>query len=367
MKMQNLNSVHSKTTMTFQLNGTGFEPDAQQQINQTAMFVNNAKLECDVKTKSNTQKTISKSKMVVDYATEGMTMNIPLWVESDLTGSAPKITEIIKLPPMATAVLPPQFASKEYMVLSPTDMSGPATGSIDMTKLMNFNKDFHDTFIKFLNSYSQRFNPSIDVTDKGIQHVTTRDGSRSARIYELKLNDAQFKDFIRYTVNNFVQDEEAMDFVKEFITQVIELNQIPDNTNSLNDFSQEFDKFKADRPQFLVKFNNIMDQLNKTTLLGDKGIDLQYAISNGYIVQEIGTIDFKFNVAQIAQLMNTLSGNQTASLDGVGTLNLQINYSTTNSGINDQIEIQIPKVNTTNSFNYLDLMNSNNLLVPEKS
>ncbi|EGW37841.1 hypothetical protein DOT_4249 [Desulfosporosinus sp. OT] len=65
--------------------------------------------------------------------------------------------------------------------------------------------------------------------------------------------------------------------------------------------------------------------------------------------------------------MNTLSGNQTASLDGVGTLNLQINFSTTNSKINDQIEIQIPKVNTTNSFNYLDLMNSNNLLVPEKS
>ena len=357
MKMQNVNSMQSQTEMSFQLNGTGFEPDVQQQIDQAALFLNNAKLDLDVKMKANEQKTVAKSQMAINLVTQGMTINMPLWVDSDLTGNTPKVTEIIKLPQMATAALPTQFTSKEYMVLNPTDMHNPALENIDMTKLINFSKNFQETGINFLNNYSQRFNPSIDVTNNGIQYVQTSDGLKSAQMYELKLNDAQFKAFIRYTVNNFVQDEEAMNFVKQFMASVLEFSQVPDKAEGLSNFNQSFDKIIADKPHFLAKFNTVMDQLDDVTLLGDKGITLQYAISNGYLIQKSGAIDFKFNMAQMAQLMDTSSGKQTASANNNGTLNMLVNFSTIISGINNQPDIQIPEVNTTNSFNYLELMN----------
>ena len=363
MKMQNVNSMQSQTEMTFQLNGTGFEPIVQQQIDTAAMFLNNAKLDLDARMKANEQKTVAKSQMTINLVTQGMTINMPLWVDSDLTGDTPKVTEIIKLPQMATAALPTQFTSKEYMVLNPTDMHNPALENIDMTKLINFSKNFQETGINFLNSYSQRYNPSIDVTNNGIQYVQTSDGLKSAQMYELKLNDAQFKAFIRYTVNNFVQDEEAMNFVKQFMASVLEFSQVPDNAEGLSNFDQSFDKIIADKPQFLAKFNAVMDQLNDVTLLGDKGITMQYAISDGYLIQKSGAIDFKFNMAQMTQLMDTLSGNQTASVNNNGTLNMLVNFRTIISGINNQPDIQIPEVNTTNSFNYLELMN----LFTEKS
>ena len=357
MKMQNVNSMQSQTAMTFQLNGTGFEPDVQQQIDQAAMFLNNAKLDLDVKMKANEQKTVVKSQMNINIATQGMVINMPLWVDSDLTGNTPKVTEIIKLPSMATVALPPQFTGKEYMVLNPTDMHNPVLEDMDMTKYMNFGKEFQETSINFLNSYSQRFNPSIEVTDKGIQYVQTNDGLKQARMYELKLDDAQFKAFLRYTVNNFVQDEEAMNFMKQFMVSVLELSQVPDKADGLSDFDQAYAKFITDRPQFLAEFNAVMDQLNDVTLLGDKGISLQYAISDGYLVQKSGVIDFKFNVAQMAQLMDTLNEEQTTSVNDTGTLNMLVNFSTIISGINNQPDIQIPEMNTTNSFNYMDLTN----------
>lgn len=358
LKMQNVNSMQSQTTMTFQLEGTGFEPNAQQQIDKTAMFLNNAKLNLDVKMKGNEQKTAVKSQIDMKLAMQGMNLEMPLWVDSDLTGNTPKVTELIKLPQMAKATLPTQFASKEYMVLNPNDMHNPALGNIDMTKLMDFSKNFQTTEINFLNSYSQRFNPSIEVMDNGIKNVQTSEGPKFARMYEVKLNDAQCKAFIRYTVNNFVQDQEAMAFVKQFMDSVFEFSQVPDKAKSLSDFDQAFDKFNTDKPQFLAKFNAVMDQLNNVTLLGDQGLDLQYAISGGYLVQKSGTINFKFDVAQMARLMNTLSGQQQpVSVDTKGTVNLLVNFSTNISGINNQPDIQIPEVDTTNSFNYGDLMN----------
>lgn len=357
MRLQSANSLESQTTMTLQLKGSGFDPNTQQQIDKAAEFLNNAKLNLDEKVNSNSQKTAVKAQMDFNLAMPGMNIDLPIWVDTDLTGQTPKINEIFKLPQMASAFLPEQFAGKDYVVLNPADMDNSGLGNLDMSKLVDFSKDFQTAELQFLNSYVQQYNPPFNVIDNGIQFLQTSEGPIPARMYEIKLNDAQFKALIRYTVNNFVQDPEAMNFVKTFMDSSLELSQVPDQAKTLSEFDQAFATFNNNKQLFLTEFNAIMDQLNKVTLLGDQGIDINYAVSEGYIVQESGVIDVEIDAAQIAQLMNAFAGQQNAALEGAqGTLNVLLNFKTNISGINSQPDIQLPQVNASNSFNYADLM-----------
>ncbi|TGE39694.1 cell wall-binding repeat-containing protein [Desulfosporosinus fructosivorans] len=365
MKMQDVNSLQQHTTMTFQLSGSDFEPEVQQQINTAAIFLNNAKLDLNSKISSNQEKTVSKAQVDMSLALQGMTIDVPMWVDSDLTGNTPKVIEILRLPQIAQATLPPQFASKEYMVMDPSEMTDSELSSIDMLKLTEFSRNFQETEIAFLNSYAKRFNPKIDVVSVGSQTVQTNDGPETAKIYKLKLNDAQFKDLIRYTVNNFTQDAEAMDFVKKFMYSILEISEVPDKANALSEFDKAFEDFEANKSQFLAEFNTIMDKLDAVTFLGDKGIELKYAISNGYCIQESGTVNLKVNIAQINKFVNTLSEEQqNTPVEAKGTLDLLINFKTDNSGINSPLEITIPEVNSNNSFNYMDLMKTLTVLEP---
>lgn len=362
MNQQNIQSIREHTSMNFKLSGTDFDPSVQQQIDTAALFLNNGKLDLDIKASGNAQKTASKEQIDMNLALQGMNMNMSGWVDSDLSGNMPKVTEIFKLPAVTTASLPPQFSSKNYMVITPFDMNNPEIkkqlGNIDITKFMEFNKNFQSEYINFLNKYAKNFNPQLDVVNEGIQNVQTPDGIKPAAIYELKLNDAQLKEFVRYTVDNFVQDKDAMEFVKNFMYTTLEFSQVPDREKTLSDFEQAFNQFETNRPQFLAKFNEIMDQLNNVSILGDKGLDIKYAISGGYIVNENGMIDLKLDLAKITQFMNYLNGQQGVTENQKGIVNFTINFNTDVYDINKPLVIQMPEINSNNSFNYVDLINS---------
>lgn len=356
MKMQDVKSLQQQTTMTFKLSGSGFDPAAQQQIDLATAFVNNAKLNLNVKTSSNEEKTAGKAQIDMNLELQGMNITMPIWVDSDLSGTIPKVIEIIKLPQIAKASLPPQFASKEYVVMNPYNMGTPELDNINMSKLAELSKSMQAKQVAFLTSFSQRFNPDVTVVSKGSQYLQTNDGRKLAQLYEVKLDDAQLKNFIRYTVNNFTQDKEAMMFVKELVSIILEISQDSKDAKALSEFDQAFKEFDVNKQEFLDKFNNVMDQLKGVTLLGNQGLEVQYAIVDGYVVKESGTIDLKVDLAQINQLMNTLNEQQGTSEVAKGKLSLKVDFSTITSDINSLPEIQIPEVNAINSFDYMDLM-----------
>lgn len=357
LKMQSVKSMQQHTSMTFQLTGSGFEPSIQQQVDTAAMFLKNGKLDFDLKTIGNEQKTAAKLEMNMNLALQGMDINMPVWVDSDLSGDTPKVTEIIKLPVMAKAAFPPQLAGKEYMVLNPLDMNSSGTSKLDMTKLMEFSKNFQASELKFLTSYSKRFKPNFDTVGQSTLYMQTDDGSQLVNGYEIKLNDAQFKEFIRYTVNNLMQDEEALTFVKEYMAMMLQMSQLPNQA-----YIQAIDLDVTKQAEFLAKFNTLMDQLKDVTLLGDKGLKLDYVIYNGYFIKKSGVIDLKLDVNQVNRLMNALTG-QSTPVEAKGVLDLTINFSSDISEIDKPLEIKLPEVNNSNSFDYQDLAN----LIPQKA
>ena len=356
LKMQNVNSMQSQTSMTFQLKGTGFDTAQQQQIDNASTFLNNAKLNFNMELSTNPQKTLNKAQMDFNLTSPSMNVDVPVWVNSDLTGLAPKATEIIKVPQIAASSLPAKLAGKEYMVIDPYNMGMAGTSPVDATSLLQFSKNFQEAEIAFLTAYAQQYNPNIDLVDNGVQYVQTPDGQEAARMYELKLNDAQFKDFISYTVNNFVNDPDAMNFVKNEMDSVLQISQVPNQAATLSEFDQTFNSFVANKQTFLTQFNNVMNQLKNVTILGDKGIDIQYAVSNGYIIQESGYFNFKLDLAQLNQLANNLDGQPNTPVEAKGVVDMTINFNSVISGINAPTNITLPAVDSSNSFNYTDLL-----------
>ncbi len=355
MKMQNVTSLQQQTTMTFELTGSGFDPAVQQQVDTATAFMNHAKLNLIVKTSGNEERTVSKSQVDMDLSLQGMNITMPVWVDSDLTGDTPKVIEIIKLPTIAKASLPPQFASKDYAVLNPSNMGTPGLSSFNMSKLTELSKSLQAKQVTFLTSYAQRFNPDLKVISKGSQYVQINDESKLAQLYELKLNDAELKAFVRYTVNNFTQDKEAMMFVKEFMGSILEISQVPE-ANTSSQFDQAFEEFEVNKQEFLTQFNTVMGELEDVTILGNQGLELQYAIVDGYAVKKSGVLDLKVDLAQIKELMETLNPQLSSTDDAMGSLSLKVNFSTVTSDLNSPLEIQIPDVNENNSFDYMDLI-----------
>lgn len=350
MKMQKVHSMQEHTTMFFELSGTGFEPTVQKQVDTAAAVLNNAKLDLNAKTSGNEQKTVVKSQVNMDLNAQGISINMPIWVDMDISGKEPKLTEIIKVPQIAAASLPSQFAQKEYMVMNPYNTNNVPMGNIDFAKFMEFNTAYQTKWINFVTSYSQRFSPNLNVTKVSIN------GDNSVQKYTLKLNDAELKEFISYTVNNFAQDKEAMNFLKDLITTMIEMSKDTDKTKNLSDLDQVFKELDASIPQFLAQFNTVMSQLKNVTFLGDKGLELNYTISDGYITQKSGMINLKIDLAQLNKLGGSLSGQQSAAANSQGALNLTVNFNTDITGINTPIDIQIPEVNKDNSFDYMDYL-----------
>lgn len=350
MKMQKVNSVQEHTTMTFELSGSGFEPTVQKQVDTAAALLNSAKLDLNAKTNSNEGKTVVKSQVNMDLNAQGISINMPIWVNMDISGKDPKLTEIIKVPPVAAATLPSQFAKKEYMVMNPYNMNNVPMNNIDFTKFMEFNTAYQTKWIDFVTSYSQRFNPNLNVTKVSVN------GDNSVQKYTLKLNDAELKEFISYTVNNFAQDKEAMNFLKDLMTTMIEMSKDPDKTKNLNDLDQVFKELDAGIPQFLAQFNTVMSQLKNVTFLGDKGLELNYTISDGYIIQKSGMVNLRVDLAQVNKLVSSLNGQQGTTANSQGALNLTVNFNTDITGINAPIDIQIPELNKDNSFDYMDFL-----------
>jgi putative cell wall-binding protein len=356
IKMQDVKSMQEHTTMAIQLSSSDFEPEIQQQLDQAAMFLNNAQLNLDAKTICNEQKTSVKSQVSINLSSGGTNINMPFWIDSDISGDIPKLTEIFKLPPIAKESLPLQFRNKEYIVINPFEINNSGLNEKDLLNYITMSKTFQEKMNSFLISYSQRFNPNFVVVDKGIQDIETNNGPKSAQIYSIKFNDEQFKDFIRYSVNNFIQDKEAMSFVRDFMCLILEAGQIPDKENSLADLDQAFNNLETNTPQFLTQFNAGMDQLKDVPFLGEKGLELEYAVADGYLIKENETIDLQLDIAKIGQFVNALNKQKNTLEDAKGTLNLLINLETNIFDINYPIDIQIPEVNKDNSFNFQDLI-----------
>lgn len=343
-KMQDITSMESDVEIGLTFNAEGFSKEEQVMLQQVAAMVNASKLKMNTKQIQNKDKTIAQSEIDLNLNLAGMGMDMGLWVDMDLSTDEIKMLEVIKLPQMLMATAFPEDTPKEYIVYDMGEMIN-LEEDIDLTELMRFSKEWQPKLTEFIKQIQKDFKPEFNIVKK--KDDKEIDGEKLT-IFELQLNDATLKQLIGYSVNYSLNQEVVVEFIKDYVDEILNMAKDPDE----KEIKEELDKLEDHISEFKTKLNEFLDEYKDIKILGDKGIVIEYGINKkGYIVHEVGTIDFSINLEEITKKIDENMPVQK------GIVNLTINYNTKNYNINSKdLKIEMPVVNEKNSINLMEML-----------
>ena len=351
MKSQDITSMESDTNIRFNFEGEGFSEEAQQGLEEVAKMLKDSEINFHQKMVQNKEKTVAKAQVNTGLNFGGMKTDMQVWVDTDMSNDAPKIVEIIKMPPLLMAQMSPEDESKEYIVYDFEEIMNSDKEKVNFKELMDFSKEMQPKMLDFMKNYHKNFDLGFKVAShRGRQTI---DG-KTLSIYQVKLDDKGFKELIRYTVNRGMDNEETVKFIEEYMNIVMSFAQIPDAEKEAakEEVNQGIEKLQNDLPKLKEQFNKFMDTFKDVKVLGEKGIVIEYGInSDGYIVYEDGKIDLNIDLGAMGKVLG-----KDVAVEETGVFKLGINYNTKVYNINKNINVNMPEVNEKNSLNFKDIM-----------
>ncbi|MBZ2174754.1 hypothetical protein K8M07_05775 [Schnuerera sp. xch1] len=356
-RTQDIDSMESNTVLNFTLEAEGFAKEQQQVIDQTTSMLKDSDINIYQKMIQNEDRTAATAFADMNLNIGDMSMPLSVWVDTDMSSEKPELIEIIKMPPMLMAQMAqviPEASAKEYIVYDFEELMSESEEQIDFNELMKFGKEMQPKITDLLKSYQENFDPEVEVIKyKGTRTVN----GKSLSIYELKLDDKSFKEFLRYAVNYSLNDKDTIDFIKEYMNAVTSMMKVPEEKQLVKDeVDNESNNLDKKLPEFKKKFNEFMDSTKDVQIIGDEGIVIEYGInSDGYIVHEAGIIDMIIDLETITKIIGNNVSEEAEQIKGV--LKLGINYNTKIKNINEDIKIDMPEVDENNSINYYKMLN----------
>lgn len=353
-KTQKASSSEFKTQIGLRFSGENLSTEEQQEMGKVIPMINGSKL--TVNGKMNQSNNGKSGKMQADMLLQvgNVPMNMGLWVDANTENDKVNFKEILKVPDIQSS----KMNGKQYIVLDSSNMNKNGTMSTDVAKVsQDMQKKFSEMIVKNMTSFDPKFKL---ITDEGNQYWDLVDGARNVHVYEVKLNDKNFKDLIKYTSNSLVNSKDAKDFLKDYLTTVVKVSSDKQQASvSQADIDKAFSDFEKGLPQFTTNMNKVLNAFDGVTLVGDKGIVIDFAVdSNGYVVGQKGNIDLVFDapkfISTVESLSNAKNNNTANKLTGVYKLGIDFNTNTFN--INKNVEIKFPEINNQNSIQYEELL-----------
>lgn len=361
-KSPSITSMESKTDMTLSFSAKGLAAEDQQSFDSIAPMLNGSKIVITQKSKSNADKTIAKGQADISVDLGGMGLSSSVWVDTDTSGTTPKIKEIMKVPAVLATSFPEKFQGKTYMVMDEQQLlDQSSTGSIDTKSLLDFSNNFTPKAMEFLKEYATHFDPGFTMVTKKDSKVV--DG-QTLTVYNLKLDDASFKKLLNAAVVSFSKNDKALGFVKDYLLAVNDLTGVSgtEKEQGKQEINKSFEEFKTNLPEFLDNWDKSMEILKDVKMIGDKGINIDFGInSDGYVVSESGNMDFIIDLKAYEEAGNKFdalsdSSKKAGSSTQKGIIQFGVDFNSTISNINKDVDITFPELNSTNSFSYADLI-----------
>lgn len=353
-KQQELKEVESKSTISLNFNASGLPQNEQEAIDAISNIINSLKFEVDSKaiTNDDASKVVAEAK--INAIADGMGIGMTVWVDMDMSGDTQKFIEIIQIPQLIGSFLPEEFQGKSYIVMDLLKPEG-STNIIDMKFIENAKKLQGHTMKILENIIDDPANNLGDVIkNRGIKIIETPEGKEEAMIYQIKLDDRDFKVLLRNLINEMAKDEVLIDFIKDYINMMKQFDTKEENRAIYEDSIKSIDN---DMDVFLVYFNIIMDAFDKVTLIGDRGIVTDYVVNNeGYVVNTKGNADIVLNLGEIKRAFAGISGNAESDEIDAREFCIYISFDTDLTNINGDIKIELPEITEENSLT-IDAMN----------
>ncbi|MBU5313158.1 hypothetical protein KQI38_14025 [Tissierella carlieri] len=350
-KMQDITSIESKMEMGFTFEAEGFSEEEQLMLEQVKAMVNNSKIAMNQKAKYNKEKTVGQAQVDMNMNFGGMGMDMNVWVDMDMSTDELKIKEVIKMPQMLMSSMFPNDPAKQYIVLDMGQMMKEENAEMNFNELMKFGKEFQPKLTEFMKEMQKDFKPGIEVVKQKDSKVVNKE---KLDIYELKMDDAALKGLVKDAVNYSLDKKEVIEFIKEYMNAVMSVVVLPEGEKEAAEaeVKQGLADLEKQLPEFKVKFNEFMEKYKDVKILGDKGIVIEFGINKeGYIVHEVGTIDLRIDLGQIAEVV----GEKAPEMKGI--IKLGISYTSKSYNINSKdVKVEMHKVDEKNSIDYMEMM-----------
>ncbi|WP_406242757.1 hypothetical protein ACF3M2_02030 [Tissierella carlieri] len=350
-KMQDVTSIESDMEMDFTFETEGFSEEEQLMLEQVSAMVNSSKITMNQKAQYNKEKTVGQAQVDMNMDFGGMVMPMNVWVDMDMSTDELKMKEIIKMPQMLMNSMVPNDPEKQYLVLDMGQMMKEESKELNFNELMKFSKEFQPKLAEFMKEIQKDFKPDLKIVEEKGSKIVNKE---ILNIYELKLNDATLKEFVKYAVNYSLDKKEVVEFIKEYMNTVMKIVTIPEAEKKAAEaeIKQGLEDLEKQLPEFKVKFNEFMDKYEDVKILGDKGIVIEFGINkDGYIVHEVGNINLRIDLGQIAEVV----GEKAPEMKGI--IKLGISYTSKSYNINSKdVKVEMPKVDEKNSIDYMKMM-----------
>ena len=351
-------SAEFKTEIGLRLTAENLSAEEKNGMATVTPMINNSKMTMSGKVNQSADGKTGKLQADVSVQSGDTPINMSMWVDSNLQNSKPVVKEIFKVP----SVLESQMDGKQYLVLDTSTINKDSSTGVDLNKLSSVSEDMQKKLSTVVAKNILNIDPGFKlVSDKGSRSMTLPDGEKDVHVFEVKLDDANFKKLVKSTSNSLVNNKEMRDFLKDYIITVMQASTLkPEELKTSQvEIEKAFSDFEKGLPQFSTKMNNVLDSFNGVKLVGDKGIVIDYAIdNNGDIVNEQGNIDLVFDAAKFIPVAQRLIGksNTAAPNKLTGIYSLGIDFNTSSFNINKNVEITLPEVNEQNSIKLEDLV-----------
>ncbi|WML34785.1 hypothetical protein [Clostridium sp. OS1-26] len=356
-KTQKITSAETKTEMGLRFTAENLSAEEQNEVSKVIPMINSSKMAINTKVNQNEDGKVAKMQADVAMQLGTMPLDMGIWADVNMANGKNEFKEIIKVP----AAQAQKMGGKQYVILDSSKMGKTNGTNVDLTKA---SEDMQKKFSQMILGSMASFDPGFKiVTDTGYTYMALPDGRKLVHTYEVKLDDKKFKDLIKYTSNNLINNKEAKGLLKDYLTTVTKTSAASEEEAKANQagIDKAFSDFDKGLPEFTSQMNKVLNSFDGVTLIGDKGIVIDYAVdSNGYIVNEKGNIDLVFDSAKFIPVVQSLSGTSTTNkLTGVYKLGIDFNTSTFN--INKNLEIKFPETNSENSVQFQDLISGSKI------
>lgn len=348
LKTYNATSMEAKTTMAVNFDVTGDSKSQYPSPLDMLKAVKYINISANQKAKRSTDDTMLNTQMDLNYNLGGISTNLSVWIDANMDEKSPKFNEIIKIPPIATMAFPSKYRGREFVTLDYSTFTMENAG-LESFNPMYITKNLTNDLTAFLKVYSKQFDPGFDYVETKENVVVN---GETLNAYTLKFSDKTAKEFARYLMNNFLDNKDAIGFLKNRAQLIMSQKM------STEEFNRAFEEFEAAIPKMKESMNKYFDSIDGIKIFGEKGINIDFLVNKeGYIVKQKGSISFNINQKDLAFVdgpMSSMSVNSSAP-EGQG-LKVDFSFETDISNINKEIIIETPVITADNSMNINDMI-----------
>ncbi|HEY8803826.1 MAG TPA: LPXTG cell wall anchor domain-containing protein [Clostridium sp.] len=349
LKTNMATSMESNGKLNLTFKAEGLSKQDQQDFSWISEILNNLQLTFNTKRSGNSNGTITRQYDKMSANVGGIPYSGELWSDINLTSNPPVVKGIIKSPQLFEMILDPQYMNK-YMLLDFQQIKKmpemqAQLGSMDFGKMISENKELQKSILTLIEKYSSQLSPNYSFI------------SNVGNEYKVKIDDAKFKGIIRNVVNLTAKNKEIQALISDLT--LTEMKNSGASTQEIDNTKVEMKQMftTIESQEFLDQFNQIMDKLKDVNILGNKGIDITYIIDeNGYVISTKGVIELVADMPKLSKVF----GESASEGIPTGIYRVGINYEVNNSNINGKVNIALPTLTSSNSFNIVNLFDDPN-------